>query len=551
MLFIILLLFNTVKSENSIDHIEKEIKDVLKKVSPSIVKVISQNHRNYYATGIVLDKHHIITNTIITRYPFKRIYIKSVKGESYPAQIVGKDDRSSILILKIGENDLTPIKEAKKFEVGDWVALVGAFYNKFPSINQGILSSASADEVILNAPVAPGISGGAVVNKKGELIGVIRGRFGFTLEHDYTFKDQSSEIYVRSPRSKSKDLCVAVPMKKVTSITNDLIKFGKIRRGWLGVSIDINAGNVMVTRVTKGSPAEKGGILKGDIILSIDEKAIETPNDIFTIIKTLRPEQKSKIKILRDKREKFVTATIGEAQAKDYSLSVYSTPRTNQHYYSIKPEQFVTIPEKWESIPRLENFIFNISGSRLLGIEALPLTPELAKEFSVKEGFGLLISKIYEKSAAEKAGLKAADIIVEVNNQGTKKLVDLRKTLSEVKEDDKVVLLKIYRAGKVRNIKVTAEEAVGFGSLFDPFKKMREEFSLETDKKNVRKHKEIIELQGGNLLINGKTYDLDQVKKYKMEIEKLRKERDIYKNEVKDLKKILESEKNKNKKATI
>ena len=108
MIFVILLLMNTMNADQSIDHLEKEVKGVLQTVSPSIVKVISQNHRNYFATGIVLDKNHVITNTIITRYPFKRIIVRSVKGKMYPAEIVGKDNQSSILILKIGFYCLRP-----------------------------------------------------------------------------------------------------------------------------------------------------------------------------------------------------------------------------------------------------------------------------------------------------------------------------------------------------------------------------------------------------------------------------------------------------------
>lgn len=551
MIFVILLLMSTMKAEQSIDNLEKEVKGLLHKVSPSIVKVISQNHRNYFATGIVLDKNHVITNTIITRYPFKRIIVRSVNGKMYPAEIVGKDNQSSILILKIGKNDLKPIKRAQKFEVGDWIALVGAFYDKFPAINQGILSSASEDKVILNAPAVPGISGGAVVNKNGELIGVIRGRFGFTLEPDYTFKDHSSEILVRSQRTRSKDLCVAVPMKKVTRVAEDLIKYGKIRRGWLGVSIDINAENVMVTKVTKNSPADTGGIRKGDIILAIDGKEMKKPNDIFAAIKSLRPEQKSKIKISRDNRSQTITATIGEAKAKDYSVSVYSTPGTNQYYYSTKPGHVAGVPEKWESIPKIENFVFNLSGSRSLGFEALTLTAELAKKLSVKEGFGLLISKINEKSAAEKAGLKVADIIVEVNRQNTKKVTDLRKVLTNVKKDDNLVLVKLYRDGKAREVKVAVEKSSGFGYLFEPFKNIRKQIDIEYDEEKRGAHNEIIEIRGGSLLINGKRYDLDQVKKYKKKIEQLQKERDKYKQEVKNLKEILEREKSRKKKATI
>ncbi len=546
-IFIIFILFSTVKAEDSINALEREIKGILEKVSPSIVKVVSRNHRKYYATGIVLDKSHIITNTIITKYPYKSIYIRSASGEKYPAEIAGKDHKSSILILKIGKNNLTPIKQAGSYEVGDWIALVGAFYNKFPAINQGILSSASEDEVILNAPVVPGISGGAVVNKKGELIGVIRGRFGFVLEPDYTFKDHSGEILVRSPRSRSKALCIAVPIKKVIRLAGDLIKYGKVRSGWLGVSIDFIDDRVKVSKVVPGSPAEKGGLRIGDILLSIDEQTIETPDDVVKVVKSLRPGQKSKIKIKRDNQKKILAATIGEAKAKDYRFSFFSAPDYN-YSYSV-PGQRITVPEKWESIPKLENFIFNISGSRALGVDALTLTPELAKEFSVKEGFGLLIAKVYEKSAAEKAGLRVADILIEINNQKVKRAIDLRTVLTGLDGKNNRVRVKLYRGGKVKVLELVPGKTAGTGFLFDPLRGMREKFSIKVDREKAKKHKEIIELQGGSLVINGKRYDLDQLKKYKKEIENLKNERDKYKRKLKELKEILEKEKNSKNKA--
>lgn len=548
---ILFLVFVTVEAEDSIDALEKQVKGVLAKVSPSIVKVVSQNHRNYFATGIVIDKNHVITNTIITRYPYRRIFIRSVKGESYPAKIVGNDRSSSILILRIGNNALSPIKYAKKYEVGDWIALVGAFYKKFPSINQGILSSASEDQVILNAPVVPGISGGAVVNRKGELIGVIRGSFSFTREPDYTFKDQNSEILLRSPRSKSKDLCVAVPLKKVTAIADDLIKYGKVRKGWLGVTITTAGENVVVERVVKGSPAEKGGIRTGDIILTIDDKPMKTDLDVVNVVRYLRPEQKARIKILRDNNERMIVTTIAEAKAKDFGYSYSISPGYSRYSIFTEPGHPVTIPEKWESIPKLENFIFNLSGARSLGVDVISLTEELAEEFDVKEGFGLLISKIHKKSAAEQAGLRIADIIVEVNNQHIKRLTDLRKVLNKPGKDNKDVLLKLYRKGKIKEISVVPDKTGGFGYLYDPFREKREEINLKIDQGKAKRYKEIIELRGGYLIINGKKYDLDQVKDYNKKMEKLRQERDKYKEEVKKLKEMLEREKKRKQKATI
>ncbi len=537
-------------STETIAGFEKEVKGVLSKVSPSIVKVISQNHRKYVATGIVYDKEHIVTSMVLTRYPYNHIYVRTDKGQEYPAQVVGKDKGTSLLVLKIGKNSLTPIKQTQSFETGDWIALVGSFYKKFPAIQQGILSSSSEDGVILNAPVAPGASGGAVVNKKGELIGVIRGRFGYAMEPDMTFKDHSSEVLVRSPRNKSKELCFAVPTAKVKRIVDDLITYGEIKRGWLGVSIIATGGQVEVEKVVHSSPAELCGIQKGDIILSIDKATIRSASDVIRVVRSLRPGQKINIKILRNDNEKLLTATIGEAANKDFDISIVRYPQLNSYTRPTPTDTPATIPETWQSIPRLENFIFNMSGAWNLGIELVTLTPELANAFKVKEGYGLMISKIHDNSAAAGAGLEAADIITAVDGQDVKRITDLRRALAKVKKEGQAVVLKYYRQGKPAEKKVIPSRSENSKFPYeykeiDHSSKYQDQPGDDTSgtvspKPTMKKNGEIIEIRGDYLYINGKQYQLDRLKMYRMELNKLRRECDKYKQEVERLKKLLD-----------
>ena len=97
MLFlIILILFMSVFSQKKIAVLENEVKEILKSSSPSIVKVISENHRRYIATGIAIDKDMIITSTLITYHPYNRIYVKTVSGKSYPAKVQFFPDPASV-----------------------------------------------------------------------------------------------------------------------------------------------------------------------------------------------------------------------------------------------------------------------------------------------------------------------------------------------------------------------------------------------------------------------------------------------------------------------
>ncbi|MCP4216737.1 MAG: serine protease, partial [bacterium] len=217
--------------------------------------------------------------------------VETVDGKKISAKVVGKDVFSSTILLKLEKKALKPIKRTKNCELGDWAALVGLFYNRFPAIYHGFVGSVSDEELLLNAPVVPGSLGGAVVNKKGELMGIIRGRFGYTRGPNYTYKDHSSEISIRSSRGGQKDMCLAVPSAKIDSIARDLEKYGKVRKGWLGVNL--NAGkkgsDVCVGNVVKNSPAHIAGLRKGDVILKIKNEIIRTPSSVSKVIKDLKP----------------------------------------------------------------------------------------------------------------------------------------------------------------------------------------------------------------------------------------------------------------------
>jgi serine protease Do len=281
--------------------------------------------------------------------------------------------------------------------------------------------------------VVPGSSGGAVVNKKGELIGVIRGRVGFAFSPDYTFKDHSGEIHIEVPKSQHKDLCAAVPVKKVVDVSRDLKKYGKVRRGWLGVSMDFRDGKVKILQVVKNSPAEKAGLCKGDIITKINGKTIKTIKDVVNIVRSFKPEQKVKMKLTRENTPQSALVVIGELKEGKRRVARAYRSSSNRGVNTLFPEFIETLPE-------LENFVYRIGGSRILGVDVTTLTPELAKEFSIGEGTGLMITRVYKATAAEKAGFRPADIIVKVGNQLIKSNSDLRIILDELEDNEAVVI---------------------------------------------------------------------------------------------------------------
>ncbi len=559
LLFILLLLFLTANAAGGASTtknqllLEDNVKNILKKISSSIVKVVSENHKRYIATGIAIDPKHVVSSIIVTNHPYETLYVETVKGDHYNAIVLGKDQETSLLLLQIEEKALSPIPQAKGVEVGDWVALVGVFYQQFPAIVQGFVSSASDDQLILNAPVAPGSSGGAVVNQKGELIGVVRGRFDFAFSPDYTYRDQSYEFYIHSTRTNNQDLCYAVPMPKVAAVVKDLQKYGKIMRGWLGVSLVArgNTDSVEINDVAPDSPAEKAGFRKGDKILTIKNLPVQTSNDVARIVKALKPGDNIKIEYTRGNMKKYAQVLISEPR--EHFEWRYLAPPTLELGNTLP-----VIPEIGDPLPRVENFEVNFSGSRSLGVDAIPLTPELAEKFNIKEGNGLLISKVRKETAAEKSGLQAADIIVRAGGKMMKQISDLRLALNEL-EDNQSVAIDVYRSGKLKTFNVvpgknTNKVAGTYYDMLEMFGDKINDIRTRIGDENRIAIEEVKKLQMEREKLNSlqknfsKEKDIQlrkdvEIKKYQEEIERLKKEQAALKQELENVKKQTELEK--------
>jgi serine protease Do len=515
------------RAADNISKFEKEIKGILSTVSPSIVKVAAENHKKYIAAGIAIERNYVVSSIMVIRQRYRDIYIETVEGNKLPARVVGKDNESSLILLKTDKSSLTPIRWAGNYDVGDWVAVVGVFYNEFPAIYQGIISSAPEGELLVNAPVAPGSSGSAVVNKQGELVGMVRGRFGFALSPNYTYKDHSSEIFIQGSRNKSENLCYAVPAKKVKGITHDLKKYGKVKRGWLGVLLTRGKDGVKIARVIRESPAAVAGIRKDDEVLKVDGKSVRQPLEVSRIIKDLKPHQEVKVELLRETGSKSVVVVIGEAKPQPPVWTGPGVPGAGVEIYGL--------PEHGESLPKLGNYVLRIGASRSLGIEIITLTPELAGEFDIKEGTGLMISKVYKNTAAEKAGFRPADIIVKAGNRKIETNTDLRTVLNRL-EDDETLDIRVYRKGKLMKIGVEPDKKKSAGFWFDRFRDKIKQLNIRVGDQNH------LQLED-----QGQSGKQKEVETYKQVIEKMRQEQEKLKKEIERLKQLLEKKKGKEK----
>jgi serine protease Do len=457
-LLLLLLLLTVVSAATAekIDSMENEIKTVLNQVSPSLVKVVSENGKKYVATGIALENELIVTSSLITSHPFTKIYVEDINGVKINAAIIGQDSRSGLTLLRLSQKGPRQLPQARQAAVGDWVALIGLFYDRFPAISQGIVSSRSETELILNAPVAPGSAGGAVVNKKGELLGIIRGSVGFSYAPEYTFKDHSAMIVVSGSKNESGSLCYALPIEKARRIVEKLKTSGKITYGWLGISV--NGDSSFIQDVEKDSPAQRAGIAKGDLIEEISGRPIVSFRDIAAALNDKQAGEKIAIQLKRSGKSLRLDVELGERKdGVPYPLA-FIDEDFNEPAWPDLPQ----LPELSEHsefpglemvLPKIQSYLVDFGGARQLGIDIMEITPELSQKLAVKEDFGLLISRISESSVAKKAGLKVGDTLVRANGHECRTAADLRNVMKLLK-DGEAVRLELYRDGQLKNFSI-------------------------------------------------------------------------------------------------
>ena len=221
-------------------------------------------------------------------------------------------------------------------------------------------------------------------------------------------------------------------------------------KGYLGVRIEkispddkeefgVKFG-VLVTNVSKGEAAEKAGIKKYDVIQYFNGEKMRRTDDLVEIVRQNKPDTQAKIKLVRDGKEKELTVTLGELKVKD-----------------LKDFSF-----DWKDKGG-EKFLF-VSGRAFLGVHLQDLDKDLAEYFGVKENEGVLILKVSADTPAEKAGLKAGDVIVKFNDKNISNAEDVIKILEDLKKGDKADI-EIIRHKNKQTVKVEVDERRGFKGM--------------------------------------------------------------------------------------
>ncbi len=358
--------------------------------------------------GYILTNNHVVENadTIKVTLPDK---------QEFDAKVIGTDPKADVAVIKIDGKHLpiATLGDSSATAVGDWVLAVGTPYGLSQTVTAGIISAEGRanigivdyeDFIQTDAAINPGNSGGPLVNIEGEVIGI------------------NTAIFSRSGGYQG--IGFAIPVDMAKGIMDSLIEHGKVIRGWLGVMIqgvtpEIAKGfdlqdtdGALVGDVTKDSPAEKAGIERGDVIVSLNGQPIDSPNTLKNLTAQIEVSTTVPVVVIRDGKEQTVQVKIGEQPTEAQSGSGRLSPEV----------------------------------SALFGLHVQKLTAEIADKLGYAGDTGVIIANVDSGSPAADIGLKRGDLIKEINRQPVESLTDYRKATASIGKDDALLLL-IRRGG--------------------------------------------------------------------------------------------------------
>lgn len=467
-----IVLFFSVNASGDIKKNEIDIKEIIKKVFPSVVKVESMNGMRKVATGVVIEEQGYIVTTALVSPIGTDIFVKTSDGETYKADFIGMDPVTHLALIKAETRKWKSIEwgEKEDLESGSWISVVSISPENSPAVTEGIVSTVGRDQLRLNVVVMPGSSGSPVLNDRGEMVGLIRGVYSGQTTFDM-YKDDDME---RSFRGGSlslsivgtpvSGLAVAIPVDVVKKVTSEIKEKGKVQRGWLGISIIENqVGEVEVIDVEEESPARIAGLKKGDIIIEFNGEEVTGTRMLAHEIRMHKPGDKVNMTIKRDQETNTLKFELGE-----YSEKSIMAEFKEKFPLLFSPDRFklekITKPEKgsYYIIDKERNYI---------GVYLEEINRDLSEYFGVSEGTGLLVTKVVKDGPADKAGLEVGDVIIKADGNR----IETRKQIGEIiqkKKKNEAMSLEVLRKGKVKKIEVMVEQEENhfpFLSYFENF----------------------------------------------------------------------------------
>lgn len=323
-------------AQGMLSSLEKEITALVEAIKPSLVTVEASGKDgkgfSWVGTGVIWSADGKVVTTASLISDDDQVTVALSDGSKLPAKVLGIDDQYNLALLKVDRAGLTAIRlgNSDLAKAGSWVTVIGNSYGLASSVNLGLMSGIREKDSLmqLSAGVAPGNSGGPVLNTNGEMIGMVYGRMSNPMDLgplSVFGEDRKKSIAVFSSPLEMpiSETSLAIPSNKLQSVCLDLEKYGTRKKGFLGVVIsdlsdkekkDLKLSiGLRIEDVVEDSPAEKAGAKDGDLILEFNGKKVTSTKEFRAMVADLRPGAKVSFKIKRDGKDKKLTAELTEA----------------------------------------------------------------------------------------------------------------------------------------------------------------------------------------------------------------------------------------------
>ncbi len=379
---------------------------------------------NALGSGVIVDQKngYILTNNHVVD-DVDEIRVKLIDKREFDATVIGKDPKSDLAVLQIEAKNLKEIKlgDSEKIRVGEWVMAVGSPFseNLSHTVTTGIVSALGRSNILASqsyenfiqtdAAINPGNSGGALLNMKGELVGI------------------NTAIATGGYERGNRGVGFAIPSNMASRIMSDLIEKGYVSRSWLGVyiqelddktakALDLDTRDgALITDVVSGSPAEKAGIQEGDIIVSFNGESITDPSNLKNVVSLTKTDQKSKAKIIRNGKYKTINVILEDLPENPTSLATSSDEEFDQFGFRLKR-----------------------------------ITNQLRQKYDINVENSLIVVGIDKNGEAYKKGIREGDIIKRVGTKKVASVLEFNNMVNSLKSKGAVLVLVKKKDGASR-----------------------------------------------------------------------------------------------------
>jgi serine protease Do len=362
-------------------------------------------------SGVIVDAQgYILTNQHVVAKADK-LTVRLSDGKEFKGTVRGTDPRTDLAVIHVEAKELpvATLGDSDKIQVGEWAIAIGSPFGLEETVTVGVISAKGRtglgtgtyeDFLQTDASINPGNSGGPLCNIEGEVIGV--------------------NAMIIQP---GQGIGFAIPINLARKIMLELIKEGKVVRPWIGIGLQDLTPELMkafnteekegavISQVYEGSPAEKAGLKVGDIVVDIDGTKIKNSQDV--VREVLKKEVGRKVQFI----------VIREGKRVEFSITTEEMPKEFGERKTVQPEK-----KEW------------------FGLRVSPLTPDIATQLGLPRAEGVIIEAVEPGSAAQEAGLRKGDVILEVNRQKIRTEKDYRSAMQKTQPGQGALLL-VNRAG--------------------------------------------------------------------------------------------------------